>query len=36
MRRQSHRALQENKINRIGGDKDIKVDVRILQQQLRT
>jgi len=24
------RALQENKINRVGGDKDIKVDVRII------
>ena len=24
------RALQENKISRVGGDKDIKVDVRIL------
>ena len=24
------RALQENKINRVGGDKDIKVDVRVL------
>lgn len=24
------RALQENKINRVGGDKDIKVDVRIV------
>ena len=24
------RALQENKISRVGGDKDIKVDVRII------